>query len=285
MLVCDSNVFGGGIMMGIASRIVALMLLAWPHASCMAATTLEDVRKELAPTGVLRAAINYNNPLLARRDPQTGELRGLAVDLSRELARRVGVPLELVAFDAAGKIAGSARSNVWDVGYLAIDPRRADEIEFTAAHVELEGTYLVPEGSPLQRVEDVDREGVRISVTANSAYDLFLSRTLKHAHLVRAENTPESIRSMVDQRLDAVAAVKTALVQEVKRLPGSRVLPGHFMTIPQAAGVPKGRPVAARYVSEFIEEMKTSGFVAEALKRHGLGPDDAIVAPAATGAR
>jgi polar amino acid transport system substrate-binding protein len=236
---------------------------------------------ELAPTGTLRAAINYNNPLLARRDAATGELTGLAVDLSRELARRVGVPLELIPFDAAGKISGSAKSNVWDIGYLAIDPLRANDIDFTAAHVELEGTYLVPAGSPLQRIEDVDRDGVRIAVTANSAYDLFLSRELKHALLVRADNTPKSIELMLGQKLDAVAAVRTALVPAGNQLPGSRVLSGHFMTIPQAVGVPKGRPAAARYVSEFIEEMKASGFVGSALKKYGLGPDDAIVAPPA----
>jgi polar amino acid transport system substrate-binding protein len=217
--------------------------------------------------------------LLARRDAASGELSGLAVDLSRELAQRIGVPLKLIACEAAGKITGSATDNVWDIGYLAIDPLRARDIDFTAAHVELEGTYLVPASSPLQRIEDVDRLGVRIAVTAGSAYDLFLSRALKHAQIVRADNTPKSFELMVEQKLDAVAAVRTALIAAAKRLPGARVLSGHFMTIPQAAGVPKGRPAAARYVSEFIEEMKASGFVADTLKKYGLGPDDAILAP------
>jgi polar amino acid transport system substrate-binding protein len=277
-------------MVGIGSRITALLLIALPLAACastpaLAKSASEVVRKELAPTGTLRAAINYNNPLLARRDAATGELSGLAVDLSRELARRVGVPLELIPYDAAGKITGTAKNNVWDIGYLAIDPLRAKDIDFTAAHVELEGTYMVPAGSPLLRIEDVDRDGVRIAVTANSAYDLFLSRELKHAQIVRADNTPKSVELMLGQKLDAVAAVKTALVAEAKRQPGSRVLSGHFMTIPQAAGVPKGRPAAARYVGEFIEEMKASGFVASSLKKYGLGPDDAIVARPASVAR
>jgi len=241
-----------------------------------------EIRSELVPTGKLRAAINYNNPLLARRDPASGLLTGLAVDLSRELAQRVGVPLEIFAVDAAGKITESAKDNVWDVGYLAIDPRRANEIEFTAAHVELEGSYLVPVGSSLQRIEDVDRPGVRIAVTADSAYDLFLTRALQHAQIVRAVNTPASFELLVTEKLDAVAAVKTALVTAAKRMPGARVLSGHFMTIPQAAGVPKGRPAAARFVRDFIEEMKASGFVAETLRKYGLGPDDAIVAPPAT---
>lgn len=248
----------------------------------MSSSASNEVRKELASTGALRAAINYNNPLLARRDIASGELSGLAVDLSRELARRIGVPLEIIPFEAAGKITASAANNVWDIAYLAIDPRRANDIDFTAAHVELEGTYLVPAGSALQRIEEVDREGVRIAVTSQSAYDLFLTRELRHAQIVRAVNTPKSFDLMQEEKLDAVAAVRTALIAAAQQIPGSRVLEGHFMTIPQAAGVPKGRAAAARYVREYIEEMKASGFVASMLTRHGLGPDDAIVAaPAA----
>jgi polar amino acid transport system substrate-binding protein len=240
---------------------------------------VNDVLKELAPTGTLRAAINYNNPMWARRDPATGELSGLAVDLSKELAKRVGVPLQVVPYEAAGKITATAKTDTWDIGYLAIDPLRANDIDFTAPAIELEGTYLVPAGSPLQRIEDLDRDGVRIAVTANSAYDLFLTRELHHARLVRAPDTPQSFDLMVAQKLDAVAAVRTALIKAAKSITGSRVLKGRFMTIPQAAGVPKGRPAAVRYVSEFIETMKASGFVAETLKKYGLGPDDAIVAP------
>jgi polar amino acid transport system substrate-binding protein len=237
------------------------------------------LRVEIAPSGTLRAAINFNNPLLAQRDGANGELSGIVVDLSRELARRVGVPVELVPYDAAGKIGDAAKGGGWDIAYLGIDPMRAIDIDFTAAYLEIEGTYLVPPGSSLRNVEDVDREGIRIAITAKSAYDLFLSRELKHAQLVRFETTPISIDMMMTQKLDAVASVRTALVTGAARIPNSRVMRGHFMTIPQAAGVPKGRPEAARFVSEFIEDVKASGFVAEALKRHGLGPDDAIVAP------
>lgn len=236
---------------------------------------------ELAPTGRLRAALNYNNPVLARRDTATGELSGIVVDLSRELARRLGVPLDLVPYDATGKMAAAVTTGAWDIAYLGIDPERAAEIEFTAAYINLEGTYLVPAGSPLQRVEDVDRDGIRVAVTAKSAYDLFLTRALTRASIVRADSTPGSIKMMVDRNLDAVAGVKTALVAESRRMPGSRVMSGHFMTIPQGAGIPKGRPAAARYVRQFIEDVKASGFVAKALARHGLGPDDAVVAPAA----
>ena len=255
------------------------MLLA---ASLLAAQSGSAVTAELAPTGTLRAGINYNNPLLAQRDPATGELRGIAVDLSRELARRIGVPVQLIPYDAAGKMSDAVKTGAWDIAYLAIDPQRANDIDFTAAYIELEGTYLVPAGSPLRRVEDVDRDGVRIAVTSKSAYDLFLSRELKRAQLVRAPSTPESFELMVSQKLDAVAAVRTALITVAKQVPGSTVMSGHFMTIPQAAGIPKGRPAAASYVRAFIEDVKASGFVATALKRHGLTPDDAIVAPAAT---
>ena len=256
-----------------------MLLAAIAVSACASAQSVPaSVKTELAPTGTLRAAINYNNPLLAKRDPATGETTGLAVDLSRELARRVGVPVELIPYDAAGKVSAAAKTGEWDIAYLAIDPARAAEIDFTAAHSELEGTYLVPAGSPIQKIDDVDREGVRIAITARSAYDLFLSRALKHAQMVRADSTPESFKLMIDQKLDAVAGVKTALVTEARNQPGSRVLSGHFMTIPQAAGVPKGRPAAARYVSQFIEDVKASGFVAAAHKRHGLGPDDVIVA-------
>lgn len=265
-------------MFTMASRSICV-LLATAAIATAAQSPPATIKAELAPTGVLRAAINFNNPLLATRDATTGQLRGIAVDLSGELARRIGVPLELIPYDSAGRISGSAKTGAWDIGYLAIDAQRAADIDFTAAYLELEGTYLVPADSPLQNVAEVDRAGVRIAVTANSAYDLFLSRELKHAQLVRAEATPKSIDMMMEQDLDAVAAVRTALVPAARRLPGSRIMSGHFMTIPQAAAVPKGRRAAARYVREFIEEMKASGVIAAGLKKHGLGPDDAIVAP------
>jgi polar amino acid transport system substrate-binding protein len=237
------------------------------------------IKSQIAPSGTLRCAINYNNPLLAKRDAATGKLSGISVDLSNELARRLGVPVELIPYDSAGSVSGAATQNVWDVAYLATDPKRAEEIDFSPAYLQIEGTYLAPAGSPLQNVEDVDRDGVRIAVTSNSAYDLFLSRELKHAKLVRAETTPKSIDMMLEQKLDAVAAVRTALVTASKDIPGSRVMKGHFMTIPHAIGVPKGRPEAARYISQFLEEMKASGAIAVGLERHGLGPNDVTVAP------
>jgi polar amino acid transport system substrate-binding protein len=261
--------------------VSAVLAMAVTGASVAAQSVTPAVRSELAPTGTLRAGINYNNPLLARRDVATGELRGVAVDLSHELARRLGVPVQLIPYDAAGRLGDAVKSGACDIVYLAVDPARANDIDFTAPYVELEGTYLVPAGSPLRRLDDIDRDGIRIAVTAKSAYDLFLTRELKHAQLVRAATTPESLDLMVAQQLDAVAAVRTALVSGARQLPGSRVLRGHFMTIPQAAGIPRGRPAAASFVRQFIEDVKASGFVAQALARHGLQPDDAVVAPPA----
>lgn len=259
--------------------LVFLLFAAGLGAQPAVAPVSPALRAEFAPTGVLRAAINHANPLLAVRDPQTGELRGTAVDLARELAHRLAVPVQLLPFDAAGKVSGSARAGVWDIAFLAIDPARAEDIDYSAAYIELEGAYLVPAGSKLNTIEDVDRAGVRISTTGKSGYDLFLTRALQRAELVRAETTPESISLFVNQKLDAVAGVKTSMVLASKEIPGSRVLPGHFMTIPQAVGVPKGRPAAAQFLREFVESVKASGFVAEALKRHGRTADDAIVAP------
>jgi len=258
--------------------LAALMSSAAHTANALPAVS-EQLRSAIAPTGTLRAAINYNNPLLARRDPASGELSGVAVDLSRELAQRLGVKLELIPFGSAGDMVEAVKHGTWDIAYLGIDPARADEIDFTAPYLELEGTYLVPAGSPLHSIDQVDHDGIRIAVTANSAYDLYLSRALKHAQLLRAPTTPQSLQLLQTQKLDAVAAVKTALVAAAPDLAGSRVLPGHFMTIPQAAAVPRGRPLAAAYVRAFIEQMKASGFVAAALARHGLGPNDALVAP------
>jgi polar amino acid transport system substrate-binding protein len=272
------------IVSGLVPGFFFLSLVQGPLVSALAqsgSAVPASVRTEFAPTGTLRAAINYSNPLLATRDPQTGELSGVAVDLARELGRRLGLPVTLVPVDAASKMSDTARAGVWDLAFLGIDPARAQDIDYSAAYIDIEGTYLVRAGFSLRTIADVDRDGVRIAVTEKSAYDLFLSRTIQHAQLVRAPSTPESVELFANQKLDALAGVRTALVTATKRFPGSRVMEGHFMTIPQAAGIPKGRPAAARYLREFIEEMKASGFVAEGLKRHGLSADDVIVAPAA----
>ena len=235
--------------------------------------------KDLAPTGKLRAAINFGNPVLAQKDPVTGEARGVSIDLARELGRRLGVPVELVTFDAAGKVFDALKTGSWDVAFLAIEPARAAEISFTAPYVVIEGTYLVPVNSPLRTIQDVDRQGVRIAVGNKSAYDLYLTRTLKHAQLVRAPTSPAAIELFVKDRLEAAAGVKQPLVQFAKTDPNVRVMDGRFMAIQQAMGTPRGRDAGARYLHEFVEEMKASGFVARGLERSGQA--DATVAPPA----
>jgi polar amino acid transport system substrate-binding protein len=244
-------------------------------------TVPADLVKDLAPTGKLRAAINLGNMVLAQKDPATGEPRGITVDLARELARRLGLPVELVTFDAAGKVFDALKTGSWDIAFLAIEPVRAAEIAFTAPYVIIEGVYLVPTNSPLHTVADVDRDGVRVAVNKGSAYDLYLTRTLKHAKLVRGEN---GIDLFLKDKLEAAAGVKQPLVQFAKTNSTVRLMDGRFMLIQQAMGTPKaryqGRDAAPRYLHAFVEEMKATGFVAKALERSNQ--PDAMVAPPAT---
>ena len=218
---------------------------------CAATTTPPSaVVTDLAPTGRLRAAINFGNPVLAQKDPATGEPRGISVDLARALAARLNVPVELVTFDAAGKVFDALGGGAWDVAFLAIEPARAAQIAFTAPYVVIEGTYLAPVGSPLRTIADVDRDGVRIAVGNKSAYDLFLSRTLKHAQLVRAPTSPAAVELFVKEKLDAAAGVKQPLAEFARANPNVRVMDGRFMAIEQAMGAPAcvgstTRPTAA----------------------------------------
>jgi polar amino acid transport system substrate-binding protein len=236
-----------------------------------------DVVKDLAPTGTLRAGINLGNMVLAQKDEMTGEPKGITVDLARELGRRLGVPVELVRFDAAGKTFEGLKAGTLDIVFLAIEPVRAAEVAFTAPYVIIEGVYLVPKDSALKTVGDVDRAGVRVGVNKGSAYDLFLTRTLKQAQLVRGES---GIDLFVKDKLDAAAGVKQPLVEYAKTNPGVRVMDGRFMEIQQAMGTPRGRDAGARYLRGFVEEMKADGFVADALKRSNQ-PDAAVAPPSA----
>lgn len=233
------------------------------------------VRNELAPSGTLRVGINYGNFLLVNPDHESG----IAVDLGRELGRRLGVPVELVTFPAAGKLADAAKADAWDVAFLGAEPQRANEIAFTAAYLEIPATYLVPAGSPIRRIAEVDGEGVRIAVASRSAYDLYLSRSLKQAKLVRAEGIDGSYELFVAQNLEVLSGLKPRLVADAEKLPGSRVLDGQFTAVQQAIGTPKRRAAGASYLREFVEDVKTSGLVAQAIARHGVR--GVTVAPAA----
>jgi polar amino acid transport system substrate-binding protein len=239
--------------------------------------TAPGVVKEFAPTGALRAAMNLSNIVLVQKEPSSGALRGITPDLAQELARRLAVPLELVIFPSAGKVFEALPAGVWDIAFLAIEPVRAAEIAFTAPYVLIEGTYMVARDSALRAIADVDREGVRIAVGKGSAYDLFL--TLKHARLVRAPTGDAAIEQFLADKLEAAAGVKQPLVAFARQNPAVRVMDGRFQVIEQAMGVAKGRDLAARYLRDFVEEMKASGFVAEALKRSNQ--PDATVAPPA----
>lgn len=233
---------------------------------------------ELASSGRLRAAINFGNPILATRNAQ-GEPQGVSVDLAREAARRLGVAVELVTFNSAGNVVEAVKARQVDLAFVAIDPVRAADTEYTAPYVIIEGAYLVRQGSPLQRNDEVDRAGTRVAVGRGSAYDLYLTRELKQATLVRAPTSPAVTDLFLAQNLEVAAGVKQQLEADARRVGGVRLLPGRFMVIEQAMGVPKGRLAARAWLGAFIEEMKASGFVAEALRRHGI--EGAAVAPRA----
>jgi polar amino acid transport system substrate-binding protein len=260
-----------------ASLAVLISSLLSSSLGAMADTVPRNVVTELAPSGKLRAAINFGNIVLAQKDPAGGDPRGVSGELARELAKRLGVPVEYVTFDAAGKVFEALKAGAWDVAFLAIDPVRAAEIEFTGPYVVIEGAYVVPADSPLKTNEDVDREGVRVAVAHNSAYDLYLTRSLRHAKLVRESSGPQALEMFRKDRLEAAAGVKQPIVLFAKEHPDMRVIPGRFMVIEQAMGTPKGREAGVRYLRAFIEEMKASGFVAKALQ--ASGQTDAAVAP------
>lgn len=235
---------------------------------------------ELGGTGKLRAAINFGNPILANRTA-SGEASGVSVDLAREAARRLGLPIELVLFNSAGNVVEAVKARTVDLAFVAIDPVRAADTEYTAPYVIIEGAYAVRNNSPLQRNEDVDRAGTRIAVGRGSAYDLYLTREIKAATLVRVATSPVVTDEFLAQNLEVAAGVRQQLEGDAARVGGVRLLPGRFMVIEQAMGVPKGRTAAQAWLSGFIEEMKASGFVASALQRHGI--QGAAVAPARRG--
>jgi polar amino acid transport system substrate-binding protein len=234
---------------------------------------------ELAPTGRLRAALNYGNPVLAMWNPATGEAGGISADLARELARCLGVPIDFVPYDAAGKVVAALASGAWDVCFLAIDPLRATEVSFTAAYVVIEGVYMVTDRSPIGDNAGIDRSGTRVGVIVGSAYDLFLSRELKEATLVRASSFEAVLELWTRGELDCIAGVKPQLEDAARRIPGLRLLPRRFMAINQAMGIPRGREAGAKYLHDFVEEMKRSGFIARAFAQHRI--EGASMAPAA----
>ena len=250
-------------------------------AGCALAPMSPAVVAALAPSGRLRASINYGNPVLARRDPATGEPSGVSVDLARALAAELGVPVELKTVESAGRSVEAVKSGRADVGFFAIDPGRSDGIRFTAPYVLIEGAYLVRNDSPLRANGEVDRAGTRLVVGKDSVYDLWLTRELKAARIERAPTSPVVVDEFVARRADVAAGVKQQLVADAARIGDLRLLPGHFMVIEQAMGLPTARgDAAAAALAAFVERAKAGGSVAGALARHGI--EGALVAPAAS---
>ncbi|MGU7773017.1 transporter substrate-binding domain-containing protein [Burkholderia sp. MR1-5-21] len=225
---------------------------------------------ELTPTGCLRAAINFGNPILAHRDPASGEAKGVSVDLAANLARLLDVPLRLVTYDAAGDVVSGCERDEWDIAFVARDPIRGKGIEQTRPYVLIEGTYLVPEASPIQSNEQVDGTGTRVVVGKGSAYDLYLTRTLQHATIVRSATSPAVVDTMLAEGGEVAAGVRQQLEYDMGRLRGLRMLPGRFMVIEQAMGTPKGRSAAALLLDRFVASMIESGVVHAALVAHDI---------------
>jgi len=227
-------------------------------------------RAAIAPTGMLRVGINLGNFLLTKKDSNSGEAGGIAVDLGRELGRRLGVPVEIIGYPTPGELADAATFGAWDVGFLGAEPQRAKEIDFTPAYVEIEATYLVPPGSQLREIADVDREGARIAVPEKSAYELYLTRTLKHAQLIRTKGGDAAFKLFVEEKLEALAGLRPRLVKDHDQLPGSRIIYGRFTAVQQAIGIPTGRLVGLKYLREFVEDIKASGLVARTIEKNGV---------------
>ena len=228
----------------------------------------KDIIAELTPTGVLRAAINMSNFLLVTSKAANGDPQGVSPDMAAEIARRLGVPLKLIPFKSPGELGDQAENNVWDIGNIGAEPQRAKTIFFTAAYAEIESTYLVPAGSPIKAIADVDKAGNRISVTGRSAYGLWLENNIKHATLMRTDSLDSSFNQFVEQKLEALAGLRPRLVEDVKKLPGARILDGQFSAVQQAVGTPKKNAKAAAWLKEVVEECKASGFVAKAIETH-----------------
>jgi polar amino acid transport system substrate-binding protein len=245
----------------------------------MAATISSAARSALAPGGTLRVGLNHGNFLLVTPGSTSVGPRGVAPDLAREFGRRLGVAISFVSFDTAGAMADAVKAGAWDIAFLGAEPQRANEIAFTAAYLEIPATYLVPAGSPIRSLADVDRAGVRIAVADKSAYDLYLSRSLKRAQLVRAQGIDASYQLFVAEKLDVLSGLKPRLLMDVEKLPGARVLAGQFTAVQQAIGTPAARGEdAARALREFVEDVKASGVVAAAIARNAV--QGVSVAPA-----
>jgi polar amino acid transport system substrate-binding protein len=258
--------------------LACLILLA----SCAATQVSPQARADLAPTGKLRAGINYANAIVATRDPATGELAGVSVDLVREVARRLGVPLELTGFDFSGKLGDALNAGALDVGGIAggSGTGREGTMDFTAGYLQIETTYMVAPGSSIRTIADVDREGARVGVADKSAFRPFLAKNLKKAQLLTGPGNPTAFELLRSGKVEVLAGLRHQLAEVQGQLPGSRILDGHFLVVEQTLAIPKGREAGLRFLRDFVEEAKASGFVARSLRRSGH-PNVPVSPPAA----
>ncbi len=227
-----------------------------------------NVVSQLAPTGVLRAGINMANFLLVTGRSAAGEPEGVAPDMARAIAGRLGVPVAYVPFPKPGELADAVDANVWDIGLIGAEPQRAEKIAFSPAYVEIEATYLVPAASPLQSIADVDKAGVRIAVTGRAAYGLWLDRNIKNAELVRSDTLASATEQFVRDKLEALAGLRPGLLSDVDKIPGARILDGKFMAVQQAVGTARKNAASAAFLRDFVEQAKASGLVAALIERH-----------------
>jgi len=227
-----------------------------------------DILSNLAPTGALRAGINLSNFLLVTKVNSTGDPEGVAPDLAAEVAMRLGVSVKYVTFKSPGELADAVNKDIWDIGLIGAEPQRAEAIAFTSAYAEIEATYLVPSGSPLKAIPDVDSAGVRIAVTARSAYGLWLDRNIKHAELIRSETLDSAYEEFATAKLSALAGLRPRLLSDLAKLPGARILDGRFMSVQQAIGTSRKNPAGAAFLRDFVEEAKSSGLVARLIERY-----------------
>lgn len=230
----------------------------------------ETILRQLAPTGLLRAGINLSNFLLVSDRTPDGDPVGVAPDMAAEIARRLGVPVRYVTFPSPGALADAADTDTWDIGLIGAEPQRAEKIAFTSAYVEIEATYLVPAGSPIESLEEVDRAGTRIAVTGRAAYGLWLERNIQNADLVRTDSLDSAYETFVAENLDALAGLRPRLLSDVEKLPGARILDGKFMAVQQAIGTGRANDEAAGFLQDFVDEVKAGGFVADLIARHNV---------------
>jgi len=223
---------------------------------------------ELAPTGVLRAAINMGNFLLVTGKTASGDPSGVAPDMAAEIAKQLGVPVRYVPYERPSTLADAAGTNAWDIGLIGAEPQRAAKIAFTDAYCEIEATYLVHPNSPFNSEADVDKPGVRISVRRGAAYCLWLERNIKQATVMSFEAADAPLNQFIAEKLDALAALKPGLLDDIKKVPGGKILPGHFMTVQQAIGTGKPNAAGAKYLQGFVADAKKSGLVARLIEKH-----------------